>query len=157
MSNNAAALATWLQPLIHGLDPAALKALARKIGQALRKSNQDRIRAQQAPDGTPYTPRRPQAGQLRSRVKGQGRGAMFKRLRLTKNLKVEATPQGVAIAFINRVQAVARVHHYGLRDRVRRGSDIRADYPARPLLGISDTDTETVKRAVLDHLRATDK
>ncbi|WP_130835434.1 phage virion morphogenesis protein [[Erwinia] mediterraneensis] len=39
------------------------------------------------------------------------------------------------VAFTRDVQRIARVHHYGLRDRVSRGGkDVR--YAARPLLGV---------------------
>gem|GEM_PF-103570 len=50
-------LEDWVEPLIAKLEPAQRKALAREIGTALRKSQQQRIRKQKNPDGSAYASR----------------------------------------------------------------------------------------------------
>ncbi|WP_162618350.1 phage virion morphogenesis protein [Salinicola socius] len=47
----------WVEPLLDKLEPAERKKLAREIGTALRKRQQQRIRKQKNPDGTPYPAR----------------------------------------------------------------------------------------------------
>lgn len=50
-------LDSWVEPLIARLSPRERKRLSREIAIALRKSQQQRIRKQKNPDGTPYEPR----------------------------------------------------------------------------------------------------
>lgn len=50
-------LEEWVQPLIARLEPGQRKTLARQIGIALRKSQQQRIRKQKNPDGSSYKAR----------------------------------------------------------------------------------------------------
>lgn len=48
------ALEDWVAPLLAKLEPAQRRALARNVGQALRRSQAARIAAQQNPDGSAY-------------------------------------------------------------------------------------------------------
>ncbi|WP_322528558.1 phage virion morphogenesis protein [Salinicola sp. LHM] len=58
MSDDALAqLDDWVEPLLAKLESAERKKLAREIGIALRKRQQQRIRLQKNPDGTPYAKR----------------------------------------------------------------------------------------------------
>ncbi|WP_251978561.1 phage virion morphogenesis protein [Salinicola avicenniae] len=57
-------LESWAGPLIEKLEPGQRRKLSREIGVALRKSQQQRIRRQQNPDGTPY---RSRVGQKQTR------------------------------------------------------------------------------------------
>lgn len=67
---------------------------------------------------------------------------MFAKIRTVKYLKTAASVQ-----FEEKIQRIARVHHYGLRDRVsRKGPEVR--YIERCLLGIND-EVETVTRGIL--------
>ncbi|MNW20862.1 Phage virion morphogenesis family protein [compost metagenome] len=55
------------------------------------------------------------------------------------------------VAFAGRTERIARVHHFGLRDSVRPGGP-EYDYPARPLLGISDDFTKRLQDRLLSHI-----
>ena len=55
------------------------------------------------------------------------------------------------VGFTGRTERIARVHHFGLRDSVKPGGP-EYDYPARPLLGISDDFTKRLQDRLLSHL-----
>lgn len=62
---------------------------------------------------------------------------MFVKLKTAKYLKTKATGDSAEVAFVPAVQRLARVHHYGLRDRVsKRGIVVK--YSERKLLGFND-------------------
>ncbi|OBU84541.1 phage virion morphogenesis protein [Chromobacterium subtsugae] len=137
-----------LGALIHQLDTGARRSLAREIGHALRQSQQKRIAAQQNPDGSGFAPRRPQYREQKGRIRSQ----MFTKLRGARWLKIEASVGGVEVGFLRQVERIARVHQYGLRDRISRHTTREAQYPARELLGLSQPDFELIHSKVLDHL-----
>ncbi|OHX20439.1 phage virion morphogenesis protein [Chromobacterium sphagni] len=145
---NMMQLETELSGLLQRVEPAARRALARDIAKALRASQQQRIRDQLNPDGSEFAPRKPQ---FRAK-KGKIRRQMFSKLRASKWLKVEATTNGAAVAFVGQVERIARVHQYGLRDRVSRRSRRETQYPARELLGFAAADIEVVRDQILTHL-----
>ncbi|TAL53826.1 phage virion morphogenesis protein [Pandoraea sp.] len=148
MTNNPhQPLDAWADALLAQLSPAARRHLARQIATDLRRRQQQRIAAQTNPDGTPYEPRKPQ---FRGKA-GRIRRKMFPKLRLARHLKTSATPDHAMLYFTGQVQHVARVHHYGLRDRVQRRGPV-VKYPARGLLGLSDEDCRSIEALVLNHL-----
>lgn len=123
----------WLDALLAELEPAARKRMMRELAQQLRRSQQKNIRMQRNPDGTAYEPRRVTARTKQGRIRRQ----MFAKLRTTKYLKAIASPDSASVEFEGRVQRIARVHHYGLRDRVtRKGPEVR--YAIRRLLGFNE-------------------
>lgn len=64
----------------------------------------------------------------------------MRHVREAENGKAQAGADAAEVAFVPGVQRLARVHHYGLRDRVsRRGPVVK--YTQRSLLGIN-TDIE---------------
>lgn len=63
--------------------------MARSISRRLRASKQQNIRRQQAPDGTPFKPRKTQ--QVRSK-KGRIKREMFAKLHKAKYMKTQASP-----------------------------------------------------------------
>lgn len=128
----------WLAALLANLEPAARNRMMRQLAQELRRSQQQNIRLQRNPDGTAFEARRVTARSKKGRIKRQ----MFAKLRTTKYLKTAATADSASVQFDGKVQRIARVHHYGLRDRVRRNGP-EARYPARRLLGVND-EVETV-------------
>ncbi|WP_320735983.1 phage virion morphogenesis protein [Enterobacter sp. 237C8] len=128
----------WLGALLANLEPAARNRMMRQLAQELRRSQQQNIRLQRNPDGTAFEPRRVTARSKKGRIKRQ----MFAKLRTTKYLKTAATADSASVQFDGKVQRIARVHHYGLRERVRRNGP-EARYPARRLLGVND-EVETV-------------
>ncbi|WP_454823825.1 phage virion morphogenesis protein [Klebsiella variicola] len=133
----------WLDSLLAGLEPAARKRMMRDLAQQLRRSQHKNIRMQRNPDGTAYEPRRVTARTKQGRIRRQ----MFAKLRTTKYLKAAASPDSASVEFDNRVQRIARVHHYGLRDRVsKKGPNVQ--YDKRRLLGLNNL-TVSLTRDIL--------
>lgn len=122
----------WLTALLANLEPAARKRMMRELAQQLRRSQQDNIRMQRNPDGTAYEPRRVTARSKKGRIKRQ----MFTKLRTAKYLKTAASADSASVQFAGQVQRIARVHHYGLRDRIN-NKGVMVKYSERQLLGIS--------------------
>ncbi|MBP8813926.1 MAG: phage virion morphogenesis protein [Laribacter sp.] len=133
-----------LSGLLENLSPAARKKLASDMARDLRRSQQQRIAAQKNPDGSVFNPRKPQIREQSGRV----RRAMFVKLRQARWLKTEATADGVAVSFLDRVDRIAGVHQFGLRDQVRPGGPV-VRYPARQLLGFTDADEKRITDSVL--------
>lgn len=123
----------WLAALLGNLEPAARKRMMRELAQQLRRTQQQRIRLQRNPDGSGYEPRKVTARSKKGRIKRQ----MFTKLRTTKYLKASASVNTASVQFVGRVQRIARVHHYGLRDRVSRRGPV-VHYAERRLLGVND-------------------
>ncbi len=142
------ALENWAAPLLARLQPGERRSLARKIGTELRRSQSQRIGNQQAPDGSPYAPRKQQLRQKSGRVK---RAKMFAKLRQAKYFKVSASPNAVSVGFVGRVSRIARVHQNGLTEQVRPGGP-RARYEKRVLLGLSSADRQLVNDLLLNQL-----
>jgi phage virion morphogenesis protein len=144
-------LTTWASGLLAQLSAGSRKDLAKRIAADLRTANAARMSAQTAPDGTPYAPRKPQ---LRTQLQGRGvrKGIMFKKLRLSKYLKDRSTSTAAVVEFAGAVQRIAQVHHHGLRDRVNKGKGPEVRYTARPLIGISEPDTQRITDLILAHL-----
>lgn len=123
----------WLTALLANLGPAERKRMLRELAQQLRRTQQQSIRLQRNPDGSGYEPRRVTARTKQGRIKRQ----MFTKLRTAKYLKATTGSDSASVEFESKVQRIARVHHYGLRDRVsRKGPEIR--YAERRLLGFNN-------------------
>jgi phage virion morphogenesis protein len=148
VADDLTAFETWAVPLLAALTPARRRALARGIGQALRRGQAARIAAQKNTDGSAYEPRKVTKARLQ---KGSIRGTMFEKLRAARHLRVQADEASVVVGFVGRTARIARVHHLGLRDEVEPGGP-RYDYPARELLGLTDAEREQVKDLLLQHL-----
>lgn len=120
----------WLAALLANLEPAARQRMMRELAQELRRNQQQNIRLQRNPDGSGYEPRKVTARTKKGRIKRQ----MFSKLRTAKYLKTAASADLASVQFEGKVQRMARVHHYGLRDRVtRKGPEV--SYSERRLLG----------------------
>ncbi|APP86504.1 phage virion morphogenesis protein [Xanthomonas hortorum pv. gardneri] len=143
------ALENWAAPLLACLQPGERRTLARKIGTELRRSQSQRIGKQQAPDGSPYAPRKQQLRQKSGRVK---RAKMFAKLRQAKYFKVSASPNQVSVGFVGRVSRIARVHQDGLTEQVRPGGP-RASYEKRMLLGFTKEDRHITENIILGNFR----
>lgn len=134
-----------LEALISSLSAPARKEMARSIAKKLRASQQQNIKRQQAPDGTPFKARKTQP--VRSK-KGRIKREMFAKLRTAKYMKTQASPNEAVIEFAGNVQRMARVHHYGLRDRPsRKGKEVQ--YEARPLLGINAENLQLIEEEII--------
>ena len=138
---------TKLAGLIGNLSPQSRKALAVTIAKRLRASQQQNIKRQQAPDGTPYASRKTQLRSKQGRIKR----AMFTKLRTARYLKANGNSNDAVVEFVGRVKRMAEVHHYGLRDRPSAHSpDVR--YEERSLLGFSSRNISLVEQIIVDNL-----
>lgn len=142
------ALQERLAGLIASLSPAARRQMAAEIAKKLRTSQQQRIKRQQAPDGTPYAARKRQP--VRSK-KGRIKREMFAKLRTSRFMKAKGSDSAAVVDFTGKVQRMARVHQYGLKDRPNRNSrDVQ--YEARPLLGINADDVSVINDIIIGSL-----
>ncbi|MCS3807765.1 phage virion morphogenesis protein [Xanthomonas sp. 4461] len=142
------ALETWAAPLLARLQEGERLKLARKIGTALRRSQSQRIGKQQAPDGTPYAPRKQQLRDKAGRVKSK---KMFAKLRQAKYFKVSASPNLVSVGFMGRVSRIARVHQEGLTEQIR-SEGPKARYEKRILLGLTNKDLANIRDVLITHV-----
>ncbi|CNI74028.1 prophage tail completion protein [Yersinia massiliensis] len=137
-----------LAGLIANLTPKARKALAATVAKRLRASQQQRIKRQQAPDGTPYAARKSQP--LR-KPKGRIKREMFAKLRTARYMKANSNPNEAVVEFAGRVQRMAAVHHFGLRDQPSvHSKDVQ--YDERQLLGFSKTNFYLIEKSLLEAL-----
>lgn len=138
---------TRLAGLIAKLSPQSRKSLAVAVSKRLRAGQQQHIKRQQAPDGTPYAPRKTR---LRNKKRLRDR-AMFSKLRTARYLKAQGNSDAAVVEFVGRVQRMVNVHHFGLRDRPTPHSEA-VKYEARPLLGFGPNDVKIIETAVIEHL-----
>lgn len=82
---------------------------------------------------------------------------MFSKLQTTRYMKIASSQSEAAVFFAGteqRMQRIARVHHYGLRERIyqrgKRGPQVK--YDARELLGLNDSAIATIGDILIDHL-----
>ena len=76
---------------------------------------------------------------------------MFRRLRTARFLKTRATADGAEVGYSGVAARIARVHQFGLRDKIN-DSGAMATYPRRELLGLSKADRMAIARQVIDSL-----
>lgn len=141
-------LEEWMAGLLGQLSPSQRKKLMQQWARNLRKRNQKSIQLQQNPDGAGFEARKPQVRNKAGRV----RRKMFTKLRAARYMKAKATASTAEVTFDGGgAQRIARVHHYGLRDRVnKRGLIVK--YPERKLLGINDADVAAIGDELITHL-----
>ncbi|MDN2701499.1 phage virion morphogenesis protein [Janthinobacterium sp. SUN100] len=152
MSDDLHALEAWAGALLAMLQPARRRAINHKVAIDLRRSQVQRIKAQQGPDGAAYPARkrRKDFKGKNGRIKRQ-KAAMFAKIRTAKYIKVQADPGQLTVGFVGKVMHVARVHQEGLTDSVSKKGP-KYSYPARPLLGLSETDRTLIRESLLQHL-----
>ena len=147
MANSLEALEDWAGVLLSKLEPAARSKLARSLAQKLRRSQQQRIKQQHNPDGSPYSARKPR--ELRGkqgRVKRQAK--MFQKLPKASYLKAKGDGQSITVGFTGRVARIARVHQYGLKDRAEANApEVR--YKQREVLGFTESDLDLIRDELL--------
>jgi len=150
MTNRLETLEDWAAGLLEQIEPASRNKLARSIGQALRRSQQQRVIAQRNPVGSKYAPRKQRnlqgkQGRMKRKVH------MFQKLRTARFLRVHGDGNSISVGFIGRIARIARVHQYGLKDRAERGAP-ETKYNQRELLGLTDTDFNLIRDGLLTHL-----
>lgn len=134
-----------LNGLISALSPAARRKLAGEIAKELRKSQQQRIKLQKAPNGSPYQARKRQP--LRAKT-GRIKRAMFQKLRTSRYMKATGRENSAVVEFSGRVQRIARVHQFGLQDKPsRNGNSVK--YAERELLGFDNVYIQQVKKQII--------
>lgn len=138
-----------LAGLLAALSPAGRRKLAGDIAKELRKSQQQRIKQQKAPDGTPYQARKRQP--LRAKT-GRIKRAMFQKLRTSRYMKASGRENSAVVEFTGKVQRIARVHQYGLKDRPNiHAQDVQ--YPERQLLGFDRATIQQIEERLIIALR----
>lgn len=137
-----------LNGLIAALSPASRRKLAGEIAKELRKSQQQRIKQQKAPDGSPYQARKRQP--LRAKT-GRIKRAMFQKLRTSRYLKASGRENSAVVEFSGKVQRIARIHQYGLKDRPNPHAE-EVQYTTRQLLGFTRDDERIVENVLLSQL-----
>ncbi|MCW6525958.1 phage virion morphogenesis protein [Yersinia ruckeri] len=137
-----------LAGLLANLSPQSRKQLAADIAKKLRASQQQRIKRQQAPDGSPYAARKAQPTRHK---KGRIKREMFAKLRTARYMKANSSPDAAVVEFTGRVQRMAAVHHFGLRDRPNvHSKDVQ--YDERPLLGFTKIERHEIEKTIYDYL-----
>jgi phage virion morphogenesis protein len=137
-----------LAGLIGALSPAGRRKLAAEIAKQLRRSQQQRIKQQKTPDGTPYQARKRQP--LRAK-KGRIKRAMFKKLRTSRYMKASGRNDTAVVEFTDKVQRIARVHQYGLKDRPTPYAH-NVQYTKRQLLGFSKGDKKIINDLLFKYI-----
>jgi phage virion morphogenesis protein len=135
-----------LNCLIAALSPVSRRKLAGEIAKELRKSQQQRIKLQKAPNGSPYQARKRQP--LRAKT-GRIKRAMFQKLRTSRYMKATGRENSAVVEFTGKVQRIAQIHQYGLKDRPNtHGKEVQ--YAERPLLGFSFEDEILIRDLVIN-------
>jgi len=69
-------------------------------------------------------------------------------LRTNTHLKTKADANQIEVGFYGRVARIVRVHQFGLRDRLSQNG-VTAKYEERRLLGLNETDKNTIEHLLL--------
>jgi len=137
-----------LAGLLAALSPAGRRKLAGEIAKQLRTAQQQRIKQQKAPDGSPYQARKRQP--LRAK-KGRIKRAMFQKLRTNRYMKASGRENGAVVEFTGNVQRIARVHQYGLKDRPNAYAQ-EVQYAQRQLLGLNEINIKEMELLIGEHI-----
>ncbi|HGG8808215.1 TPA: phage virion morphogenesis protein [Enterobacter hormaechei subsp. hoffmannii] len=138
-----------LAGLLAALSSSARRKLAVEIAKELRKLQQQRIKQQKAPDGTPYQARKRQP--LRAKT-GRIKRAMFQKLRTNRYMKASGRENSAVVEFTGKVQRIARIHQYGLKDKPSMHSQ-QIQYHERQLIGINVNDQYAIGELIIKHLQ----
>lgn len=138
-----------LTGLIESLSPSGRRRLSAELAKRLRQSQQHRVMAQKAPDGTPYAPRQQQSARKKT---GRVKRKMFAKLITSRFLHIRASPEQASMEFYGgKSPKIASVHQFGLSEENRKDGK-KIDYPARPLLGFTGEDVQMIEEIILAHL-----
>lgn len=158
MAEDLDGLPAWLEARFAAITPGRRAAIARKIGQALRRANVKRIAANIQPDGSRMEPRKRRAPLRDRKGKVVKSGKMFPKLRLAKSMTVRASADSVEVGYNNpMIASTARTHQFGLDGYVGRkpdGEEVRTRYPERVLLGFGPEDRDMVMELLMELLEA---
>jgi phage virion morphogenesis protein len=142
-------LTDYLGTMLSQLSDAERRKLEMNIARKLRASQKKRITSQQNPDGSAYVPRKNRLRDKKHKIKNK----MFNVIKNAKYMRMQRTPQGVAVGFTGRIAFIARVHQFGLNDKVDRdGPTVK--YASRELLGFTEEEIRMIETDVLNHISA---
>lgn len=137
-----------LAGLIAALSPAGRRRMAAEVAKTLRTRQQERIKTQKAPDGSPYEARKRQPVRAK---KGRVKRKMFAKLSTNRFMKAIGSDEAAVVEFTGKVQRMVSVHQYGLKDRPGPHSSI-VKYPERQLFGYSPEDKQIIERIIIERL-----
>lgn len=123
---------------MQSLSPSSQAELARNIARALLQDTKANMQAQQSPDGQRWAGRKQIAGKRPNRRK------MFVRMRLAKHLRIRNKPNKVIVGWVGPAARIGRISQFGLKDP----SNFGADYPKRPLIGLTNEQIEMIQDTV---------
>lgn len=149
MSDDLSDVQAWVAALMAQLRPAERRRVNRSVAVELRRSQGQRIAAQQNPDGTPYAPRQAKKN-LRGKA-GAIRRRMFSRLRTARYLRVQATDTEAIVGYSGAIARIALVHQEGRADRPAPGQK-PVRYPRRKLFGFTQRERDAVLDTLARHL-----
>lgn len=140
-------LVDYLGGMLSQLSDIERRKLEMNIARKLRASQKTRITKQINPDGSAFVPRKFRLANKKNKIKNK----MFNAIKNAKYMRIERTPEGIAIGFMGRVASIARVHQFGLRDKVEKdGPTVK--YASRELLGFTSEEINMMENEVLQHL-----
>jgi phage virion morphogenesis protein len=134
-----------LAGLIANLSPAARRKMTAEIAKKLRASQQQRIKRQQAPDGTPYAARKRQPVKGK---KGRVKREMFTKLRTNRYMKAKGSSEAAVVEFTGRVHRIAIVHQKGQSDKPNKFSK-EVKYAQRELLGLTNNEVKIIEKLII--------
>lgn len=142
-------LTEYLGGMLQQLSDAERRKLEMSIARKLRASQKTRITRQQNPDGSAFVPRKKRLRDKKNKIKNK----MFNIIKNAKYMRVQRTAQGMAVGFAGRIAFIARVHQFGLVDKVDRdGPSVK--YDSRELLGFTEAEIKMIESDVLEHIAA---
>ncbi|NKS46140.1 phage virion morphogenesis protein [Acinetobacter lwoffii] len=142
-------LTEYLGGMLQQLSDAERRKLEMSIARKLRASQKTRITRQQNPDGSAFVPRKKRLRDKKNKIKNK----MFNVIKNAKYMRVQRTAQGMAVGFAGRIAFIARVHQFGLVDKVDRdGPSVK--YDSRELLGFTEAEIKMIESDVLEHIAA---
>lgn len=142
-------LTEYLGGMLQQLSDAERRKLEMSIARKLRASQKTRITRQQNPDGSAFVPRKKRLRDKKNKIKNK----MFNVIKNATYMRVQRTAQGMAVGFAGRIAFIARVHQFGLVDKVDRdGPSVK--YDSRELLGFTEAEIKMIESDVLEHIAA---
>jgi phage virion morphogenesis protein len=138
-----------LQRLAKAVSPEEFQLTMGEIGDDLVHSTGQRFIQGIAPDGSPWKALSPVTLALRVKRGRPGTRPLIDTGTLKGSVNYDAQPDGLTL-FVNRQygggRATAAVHQTGT-DRAGRGHKVTI--PARPFLGVSDSDVDQMERTIV--------
>lgn len=140
LEHDFGALDHYLNHLINRLSVREREQLLRKVGQSLRRNNQQRNRAQQNPDGSAWTTRQARTHRPQR---------MMRKIHAAHRLRLQVDAEQLRLGYQGRDAFIARIHHFGQGQQLEYGF---VRYPARELLGISGQDRAWILESIMQQL-----